>query len=184
VAIHQFAECITCHAWSPDQSSNALFPFPARVLDLTVPIGPALPVASPLLSYVRPLVICRFDSDLRFRFLGFRLAPGVLCFPHDIECLRLRGEQSDACWICFAHALVRFSLMPPVSCFAYYSRCWGASLAFHIYGLCRVVVYWIGVNEKKILIIALWPPCTSLVLLQTAQPVHLHMVLICFCCCC
>jgi len=26
VAIHQFAECITCHAWSPDQSSNALPP--------------------------------------------------------------------------------------------------------------------------------------------------------------
>ena len=23
VAIHQFAECITCHAWSPDLSSNA-----------------------------------------------------------------------------------------------------------------------------------------------------------------
>jgi hypothetical protein len=22
VAIHQFAECITCHAWSPDQTSN------------------------------------------------------------------------------------------------------------------------------------------------------------------
>lgn len=28
VAIHQFAECITCHAWSPDQSSNAPLPFP------------------------------------------------------------------------------------------------------------------------------------------------------------
>ncbi|RZR70781.1 hypothetical protein BHM03_00001503 [Ensete ventricosum] len=25
VAIHQFAQCITCHAWSPDQSSNSLF---------------------------------------------------------------------------------------------------------------------------------------------------------------
>ena len=23
-AVHQFAQCITCHAWSPDQSSNSL----------------------------------------------------------------------------------------------------------------------------------------------------------------
>jgi actin related protein 2/3 complex subunit 1A/1B len=26
VAIHQFAECITCHAWSPDQSMIAFCP--------------------------------------------------------------------------------------------------------------------------------------------------------------
>jgi hypothetical protein len=35
-AIHQFAECITCHAWSPDHSSNALLLPPPSSLDLTV----------------------------------------------------------------------------------------------------------------------------------------------------
>uniref|UniRef100_A0A0A9ESN9 Actin-related protein 2/3 complex subunit 1B n=1 Tax=Arundo donax TaxID=35708 RepID=A0A0A9ESN9_ARUDO len=37
-AIHQFAECITCHAWSPDQSSLSLsLSLSLSALDLTVP---------------------------------------------------------------------------------------------------------------------------------------------------